>query len=206
MSVNLLIVIVTCIVSYFGFNNPALFNKFKHYPYQEQRDKSYHRFLTAGFLHANWLHLIINMFVLYGFGGYVESYLTYEFGLFSGRLVYLIFYLVLIVLANTPTFIKKKNNPSFASIGASGAVSGVIFVYIMLNPWSKIYLYGLIGIYSIIGGIAYLIYSTWASRHSNDRIDHDAHFYGAVFGIIMIVLLRPSILSIFLNQLTDVPF
>jgi membrane associated rhomboid family serine protease len=206
MSVNLIIVIITCAVSYFGFNNPDLFHKFKHYPYQEQRDKSYYRFLTAGFLHANWMHLLINMFVLYGFGGYVESYFTYEFGLMGGRLIYLLFYLTVIVLANTPTFLKKQGNPGFASIGASGAVSGVIFIYILLNPWDKIYLYGILGIYSIIAGIVYLIYSTWASRQANDRIDHDAHFYGAVFGIILVAILRPSILSIFINRLSDVPF
>ena len=206
MSANLLLIILTCIVSYYGFNNIGFFEKLKHYPYQEQRDKSYVRWLSAGFLHGSWLHLLINMFVLYMFGDYVENLLVQLYGAAFGRTIYILLYIAIVVLANIPTYFKHKNNPRFASIGASGAVSGVIFIFILLNPWEKIYLYGVIGIYSIIAGVLYLIYSSWASRNRQDHIDHDAHFYGAVFGLIIMIALEPRLLKVFIQEISNVPF
>ena len=206
MSANILIIILTCIVSYYGFNNRPFFEKLKHFPFQEQRDKSFSRLLTAGFLHGSWLHLLINMFVLYSFGDIVETGLLVPmYGEAIGRTIYILMYLAIIVLANIPTFLKHKNNPGFASIGASGAVSGIIFIFILMYPWEKIYLYGVIGIYSIVAGIIYLVYSSWASKNSKDHIDHDAHFYGAVFGLIIIIALEPRLVNAFIQQITNVP-
>lgn len=206
MSANLLLIILTCATSYYAFNNRAIFEKFKHYPYREYRDKSYARWLTAGFLHGSWMHLLINMFVLYMFGDYVERLLIELYGMIMGPIVYILLYLTVIVLANVPTYLKNKENSSFASIGASGAVSGIVFIYILLNPWQKIYLYGIIGIHGIVAGILYLIYSSWASRKQRDHIDHDAHFYGAVFGVVIMLILEPRLIQVFIKQISDVPF
>lgn len=206
MSANLLLIILTCLVSYYGFSNRNFFEKLKHYPYQEQQDKSFSRLLSAGFLHGSWLHLLVNMFVLYMFGDYVERLLVQLYGPAFGRAIYILLYIAVIILANIPTYLKQRNNPGFASIGASGAVSGIIFIFILLNPWEKIYLYGVIGIYSIVAGILYLIYSSWASRNKRDNIDHDAHFYGAVFGLIIMIALEPRLLKVFIQEISHVPF
>ncbi len=206
MSANLLIIILTCVISYYAFNNHGVFEKLKHFPFREQRDKSYARWLTAGFVHGSWVHLLVNMFVLYMFGDYVERLLIQLFGAILGPSIYILMYVAIVVLANIPTFLKHRENPAFASIGASGAVSGIIFIFILLNPWEKIYLYGIIGIHSIVAGVLYLIYSSWASRNQRDHIDHDAHFYGAVFGVIIMIALEPNLVKVFIEQIADVPF
>lgn len=174
-----------------------------HFPYQEVRDKSYYRFITSGFVHGSWLHLGINMFVLWSFGESIEKnvYLPL-FGEMMGRLLFVIMYLATIVFADIPTFLKHRNNPGYSSVGASGAVSGVVFISILVDPWSIILVY-FIPVPGIIAGVAYLIYSSWASKNSNDRIDHDAHFYGALFGMLFTIALKPALFMNFVDRLIN---
>lgn len=183
-----------------------MFERFKHFPYQEERDKSFSRWLTAGFLHGSMTHLAINMFVLYQFGMAVEYYIIAHKGVEFGRAIFVLSYILMIVLANIPTYLKHRNNPSFASIGASGAVSGILFMYILMKPWSMLLLFFVIPCPAIVAGILYLVYSSWASKNSNDHIDHDAHFYGAVAGIVLMILLNPSIINEFIAKISAVPF
>ena len=136
MSITILIIIVTVLVSYLAFSNPKTFEQLKHYPYQIQRDGSYYRILTGGLLHGDWMHLGINMYVFYLFGSYVEQVYTAEFGTGKGRLLYFLLYFVSLIVANFVTFLRHRQNPTFASVGASGAVSGVVFSFIVFNPWS----------------------------------------------------------------------
>lgn len=157
--------------------------------------------LTSGFVHADWTHLIVNMFVLYSFGNYIESYITHEFGSVLGRVIYLILYLLNIIFANIPTTLRHRFNPGFSSIGASGAVSGIIFIFILLQPWSILKLFLVIPVPAIIAGIGYLIYSSWAANQGHGRLDHSAHFAGAIAGMIMIILLKREILSDFFFRL-----
>lgn len=206
LTANLLIIILTCIVSYYGFNNQSIFHRFKHYPYQEERDKNFIRWLTAGFLHGSMPHLAINMLVLYQFGTAVEYYFMSQKGIVLGRSIYVLSYVLMIVLANIPTYLKHKNNPRFASIGASGAVSGILFMFIMMQPWTKLKLFFVIPCPAILAGILYLIYSSWASKNSNDYIDHDAHFYGALAGIVLMISLNPSIFNEFVQKVSNLPF
>ncbi len=129
------------------------------------------------------------------------------FGETMGRLNFLLLYLLTIIFADIPTFLKHRNNPHYASVGASGAISGIVFVYILFFPWEMIYLYGVIGIPSIIAGVAYLAYSSWASKKGGDNIDHEAHFYGAVFGFLFTIVLKPSLFGDFIKNLTtNMPF
>ena len=172
----------------------------------EKREKQWYRMLTSGFLHANWIHLAINMFVLYQFGGIVENLFIAPFGEVMGRVNYILLYSLTIIAADLPTYYKHKNNPQFASIGASGAVSGIVFVYILFYPWAKLYLWAVIPIYGIIAGIAFLWYSSYASKQNRDFIDHEAHFYGAVFGFLFTIALKPSLALLFFDRLTDLPF
>ena len=204
MSVTLLIVILTGIISYQAFQNPAIFAKLKHYPIAESRNKEYYRFLTSGFVHGSWMHLIINMYVLYTFGERVEQDFQSLFGP-SGRLIYLLLYITAIIIADVPSFLKHKNNPAYAAIGASGAVSGIVFVFIIFYPWSKLTIFPLVFLSfpAILGGVAYLVYSSWASKNARDNIDHSAHFYGAVYGMIFLFALKPSLIDYFINQLVQ---
>ena len=201
MSVTLIIIIFTCIISIQAFNRMDIFEKLKHHPYTESRNKEYYRWLTSGFLHADYIHLGINMFVLWQFGGVVEKVYQAQFGSSMGMFLYLIMYLTSIVFSDLPTFRKHKDNPQYAAIGASGAVSAVVFTFILYYPWATMSLYGIIPFRAIVGGIAYLIYEQWASKNSQDNIGHDAHFAGAIYGIMFAVLLRPSVYNDFVDEI-----
>lgn len=202
-SITLLIIIFTVLVSYQGFSKYALIDRLKHSPAREFSEKEYYRLLTSGFVHADWTHLIINMFVLYSFGGYIENFIIHEFGVIQGRIIFTAFYLLNIILANIPTAIRQKFNSGFSSIGASGAVSGIIFVFILLKPWAMLLLFFIIPVPAIIAGIGYLIYSSWAAKKGHGRLDHSAHFAGAIAGMAMIILLKNEVLGHFFNRLVQ---
>lgn len=201
ISVTLIIILFTSLISYQGFNNYNLIDKLKHSPSREANGKEYYRLLTSGFLHADWVHLLINMFVLYSFGNYIESYVISIFGNPMGKIAYLVMYLLNIIIANIPTMVRQKHNPSFSSIGASGAVSGIIFIFILLNPWAILYLFFIIPVPAIIAGIGYLIYSSYAANKGHGRLDHSAHFAGAIAGMAMIIILNRQILGDFMHRL-----
>ena len=141
MSVTLILIIVTGLVSYQAFSNRDMFYKLMHNPYIEVRNKEYYRFLTSCFVHGSWMHLGINMFVLYQFGQKVEGYFVQVFGEFMGRLNYLLMYLLAGIFADIPTFFKQKDNQMFSSVGASRAVSGVMFAFVLFDPWAMLYLF-----------------------------------------------------------------
>ncbi len=207
ISITILIIIFTCLISYQGINRYDFLDRMKHSPSREWNLKEYYRLLTSGFVHADWTHLLINMFVLYSFGEFIENYIASEFGSSEGRLIFLIVYLLNIILANIPTLLKHKDNPSFSSIGASGAVSGIVFIFILLRPWSMLYLFFLIPVPAIIFAVLYLIYSSWAANKGQGRLDHSAHFAGAISGMLMMIILRKEILAEFIHRLiNDFPF
>jgi len=202
-----MLVILTCIISYTSLQDRGRQQALLHSPYQEKRTKQFYRFLTAGFVHGSLGHLGINMFVLYMFGELIEGQFLALFGETMGRLNFLMLYLLTIIFANIPTFILHKDNPHFSSVGASGGVSGIIFVFILFYPWEKLYLFFVIPCPAIIAGILYLGYSSWASKKGGDRIDHLAHFGGAIFGMVFAIILEPKLFGYFLTQLTqNAPF
>ncbi len=201
MSVTILIIALTSLISYQAFNDQGLFNKLKHNPYIEHRDKSYVRMLTSGFVHGNMTHLIVNMLVLYFFGRYIESYFVFKFGALWGRLIFILFYSASIVLADIPTFFKHKDHPSYSSVGASGAIAAIVFAFILHNPLENLYLYFVIPINATLFGVVYLWYSSYMSKNARDFIDHDAHFAGAVSGIFLSLLIDPGLLKDFFSQI-----
>jgi len=159
---------------------------------------------THGFIHADWLHLIINMFVLFSFGEAVE----YKFKELANQdiirfpqLTFLLFYCGGIIVSSTTTLWKQRDNAMYESVGASGAVSAIVFAGIFFEPLRKIYVYGLIGFPGILIGVLYLIYSYYMSRKGKDNINHDAHFIGAVYGFLFPLLVDHRLLKLFLNQL-----
>lgn len=201
---TILIIAITAIISILSFNNRALFYRLQFNAYQVYHRKEVYRLLTHGFVHANWGHLIVNMLVLYFFGGYVENtlkMLAVQGFLKSPVLIYLIMYLSAIVFSSSISLIKFKDNPMYNSVGASGAVSAVVFFMIFFDPWEKLYLYGLIGIPGIIFGVLYLVYAQYMSRRGGDNINHDAHILGAIFGFVFPLFIDLGLFNYFLSQL-----
>ncbi len=207
LTITFLIILFTGLVSYQGFSNYHLIDRWKHYPYREASQKEWYRMLTSGFIHADWIHLLVNMYVLYSFGVMIESYLIGWYGAATGRVLFLVVYLLNIVLANLPTMSRQRHNPGFSSIGASGAVSGLLFMYILLNPWAMFGLFFIIPVPAVLLGAGYLIYSSWAANKGHGRLDHSAHFAGALAGMAMIILIHHAVLDDFFNKLvSDFPF
>jgi membrane associated rhomboid family serine protease len=205
ISVTILICIFTGFISYQGFSDRSLFERLKHYPYSEKRNKDFFRMLSSGFLHGDMAHLLLNMYVLYIFGTSVEGEFVNNYGSTMGRAIYLVMYLSAIIFADIPSYIKHKDNPSFASIGASGAVSAILFTYILFNPWNILLLFFIIPCPAILAGIGYLVYSSHAAKNSRDRIDHLAHLSGAVYGIFASLVIFSNQIPYFIEQLTRLP-
>lgn len=206
MSITLIIIIFTGLISYQCFENRDLSRKLHHSPYIETRNKEWHRMLTSGFIHGSWTHLMINMFVLYFFGESVEYRFTVhfqEYGLYAGKIVFVLLYVLSIVAANTFTYFKHKDNHTFASLGASGAVSAILFAHVIFDPWGCLYLYFIIPLNGIIAAILYVVYSQWASKNRRDHVDHDAHLWGAIFGVVFTLAMSPKIFNIFMEKLMD---
>lgn len=158
--------------------------------------------LSSGFMHADFMHLFVNMFVVYSFGNAVEYYYSAAFG-DLGKWIYVVLYLTAIVAANASTQFKYQNSSYYNSLGASGAVSAVVFASILFAPYNKIYLYGIIGLPGILLGIIYLVYSYYMGKKQTDNTNHEAHFYGAVYGIAFTLVLKPKIFGFFISQLLD---
>ncbi len=205
ISITLIICVLTFLISYQAFNDRKLFENLKHFPYAESRRKEFYRMVTSGFVHGSWIHLLINLFVLYQFGGIVEQLYGQIFGKSMGGIMFTLMYITTLIVADIPSYLKHKNNPHYGAIGASGAVSGIVFIYVLFAPWELLYLYAVLPVPSIIAAIAYVVYSSWASKNRNDNIGHDAHLYGALFGIVFTVLVYPEALSIFMERLLEGP-
>ncbi len=203
MSLTLIIIIVTSLISYQAFQNRGMSSKLHHSPYIESHKKEFYRMLTAGFIHGGWGHLMVNMFVLYFFGESVENRFMSIFGETMGRINFMLLYLLAIVAANIFTYFKHKDNHLFASLGASGAVSAVLFAHVLFDPWGCLYLYAIIPINGIIGAVLYVVYSTWASKNRKDHVDHDAHLWGAIFGVVFTLVLSPKIFSYFIAKMAE---
>ncbi len=201
MSVTLAIVMLTVLVSWAAFENRSLFEKLTHHPYVEHRNKEYYRFLTSALVHGSWGHLLINMFVFYQFGEPVEQYFMALFGAGKGRLFFLLLYVATTIFADLPTFVKYKNAPHFRSVGASGAVSGILFAFVIFQPWAMLLLFFVIPMPAILAAVGYLVYSSWAGKNKRDMIDHSAHFYGAVFGFLFTIALKPELFAYFVREL-----
>ena len=195
-----IIIGITVAVSYFAFQDPGLMEKLEFNAAKVVHRKQYYRLLSHAFVHANWTHLFVNMLVLYFFGKSVEYYLGYFFGNKSA-VYFLLLYAGGILSSNIYSLFKQKDNYYYNALGASGAVSAVMFTFIFLNPWEKLYFFGLLPIPGIIFAVGYLFYSWYMSKKESDNIAHDAHFLGAVFGFFYPVLLKPGLFGQFFDQL-----
>lgn len=196
------IVIITVVVSFLAWQNRLLMGRLIFDPISIVRHKQYDRFITHGFIHADSMHLLFNMFTLYSFGRAIEDFYIRRFGNFG----FVLFYLLAIVVAIIPSFLKNKNNSRYLSLGASGAVSAVIFAYILFAPWSMLYFFGILPIPAIVFAVLYVAYTTYADRRGTDNINHSAHLYGAIFGVLATIISEPSVVIHFVDALFHLNF
>lgn len=199
MTLSIAIIILTCLVSITSFSRHNSIDELSMWPYMVKEKNQYYRFITSGFVHADYMHLAFNMITLFFFGRYIESMFQQLFG---GKLYFLLFYVIALIVSDIPCYIKNRNNPGYRSIGASGAVSAVLFAFILVQPWTKIYIFFL-PLPAIIYGVLFLGYSAYMAKRGGDGINHDAHFWGAVVGVVFPLVLKPELAGYFLQQLTN---
>lgn len=186
--------------SFIAWNRPWLIEKYSFQPVRVLKNQEWYRFITSGFLHSDTSHLFFNMFSMFFFGRVVEHYFDEYNG--SGAIYLLVMYFSALIISDMATFVKQKNNNRYHSIGASGAVSAVVFSGIWFAPTAKIYVL-FFPMPGFLFGALYLIYTAWAANNQrNDYINHDAHFYGSLWGIIFTTLVEPQTIVAFFHHMT----
>ncbi len=204
MSVTIIIIAITVLVSLLAFNNHEIFRRLAFNAYDIKYFKNSYRFLSYALIHADWIHLFINMMVLYSFGRIVEQYYEMLFGV-KGILYFILLYVGGTALSTLPSYGKHKDDYSYTAVGASGAVSAVLFTYILFDPLGKLTLFPIpIGIPAIIFGVLYLIYSAYMGKKNIDNVGHDAHFWGAIFGFVFTIVLKPELIVRLFSILSNI--
>ncbi|MBS1638603.1 MAG: rhomboid family intramembrane serine protease [Bacteroidetes bacterium] len=187
MSITLIIIIATCIISISAFSREKIIDDLIFDPPAITYRNQWYRFFTCGFIHADYMHLGFNMYSFYMFGDAIEYFFGKIFGE-SGRAFFLILYISSLFFCLIPTYLANKNNYHYRSLGASGAVSAIVFAYIFLAPTTKLQLLFLpIPFPAFLFGIIYLIISAYLSKKGTSNINHSAHFWGAIYGIVFLI-------------------
>jgi membrane associated rhomboid family serine protease len=188
LSMTVIIIIITALISFSAFRSEKIMNELIFYPPAISTDRQYYRFISCGFIHADLPHLLFNMISLFLFGKFVEEQFADIFGQ-GGKLLYLLMYLLALIVSILPSYLRNKDNYSYRSLGASGAVSAVVFAGLMIAPYIKV---GLFIIPPIIPGFVfgplYLIVSAYLDRKGGDNINHSAHIWGALFGVVFLII------------------
>jgi membrane associated rhomboid family serine protease len=196
----LLIVVVTSLISIFAFSNHRAVEELSLKPVLVYHRFHIHRIFTHSFIHADWVHLIVNMYVLFIFGEVCMNNFALYFGDKAG-LYFLELYFFSLAFSSVYSIIKYKNNPNYSAVGASGAVMAVVFTTIFFDPWNKLWFFGVVPVPGIVFGLLYLGYSVYMGKKNRDNIGHDAHFFGALFGLIFPVIVEPQLLNLFADKL-----
>lgn len=188
ITVTLIILLLTCVISFVAFSNERLTNDLIFYPPAVTNNNQWYRFITCGLIHADFLHLAFNMYTFYIFGNLVERTFVEIFDS-SGKVLYAIMYAAALVACLLPTYFKHKNDGYYRSLGASGAVSAVIFAGIILYPTMGLRIFPIpLDIPAFIFGPLYLIVSAYLAKKGHGNINHSAHIWGAVFGILFLLV------------------
>jgi membrane associated rhomboid family serine protease len=196
-----LLIGVTVLVSWQAFNNRVLLDRLILWPPAIDRNRQYDRLVTHGFIHADGQHLLFNMITLFFFGRAIEPVFVEKIGLVG----FIAFYLSAIVIAILPTYMNHRHDSGYRSLGASGAVSAVLFSYILFAPWALIYVFFL-PVPAVLYAVAYIGYSIWMDRHGTDNVNHSAHLWGAAYGVMFTLLLEPDVLGLFMQRLMQPSF
>ncbi len=190
-----LLIGVTCVVSFMAFRRPQLMQQLVLWPPAVTRQHQYWRLITSGFVHADLQHLLFNMITLFFFGRLMEQVFRH----YVGGIGYVLFYLGGILVAILPSYISHRNDVHYASLGASGAVSAVLFAFILFQPWALIFVF-FFPLPAIVYAIGYVGYSIYMDHRGRDNINHSAHLWGAAYGIVFTVVMEPRVVQVFVER------
>lgn len=197
--IAIIIIAFTCILSIFCFKNRAKFEELAFEPYKINQNKNeYLRFISHAFIHADYWHLFVNMLTLFFFSSSIE-------GRIMGSSEFILFYLSAIIVAVIPSYQKNKYNPSYRAVGASGAVSSIVFFLVLYEPWNIVYLKFFIPIYFILFAPLFLLYSSYQNKKGTDNVAHDVHIWGALYGLAYALIIHPESLRIFIKSMQTPP-
>lgn len=198
MPVASIIFAFTIVTSIYAFSNPQLFGKFMLHPYSVSRGQKVYTVVTSGLIHRDWMHLLFNMLTFYFFGFPLEALLA---SLSSwGHLQFFLIYVLGLILSDITTVLKQKNNTTYYSLGASGAICAVLFSFILFQPKMMLGIFFIIPMPAWMFGILFLVYCWWAAKQAPNGINHDAHLYGAIVGLLLTILLYPGVINHFIQQ------
>ena len=201
------LIAINVIISLIGFSNADFLDKTIMWPYQVKREKQYFRFITSGFIHADFIHLLFNMVSFYFFGTAIEYYFA-EYCL-GGNIAYLLLYFIGLIVSDIPSYIKHQDDYNYKALGASGAVSAVIFACVLFQPWGIIRIY-FIPMPFIVFAFVYLGYCIYMSKRNIGHINHDAHLWGSLFGLVftvaLIAFMSPQLLPAIIEELSHPHF
>ena len=201
------LIAINVIMSLIGFSNADFLDKTIMWPYKVKREKQYFRFITSGFIHADFIHLLFNMISFYFFGPAIEYYFA-EYGL-GGNISYLLLYFIGLIVSDIPSYIKHQDDYNYKTLGASGAVSAVVFACILFNPWGTIRLH-FVPMPFIVFAFLYLGYCIYSSKKNIGNVNHDAHLWGSLFGLIFTAVLiafkAPQLFPVIIQELSHPHF
>jgi membrane associated rhomboid family serine protease len=193
---TLAIIGATCVVSFLAFNDQRLFDRLLLWPPAVARERQVERLLTYGFVHADGMHLLFNMITLYFFGQVMEKL----YFVLAGPIGFVVFYLGAIVASILPSYLRHRSDSTYRSVGASGGVSAVLFAFILVQPWTTIYIF-FFPVPAILYAVIYVAYSIYMDRRQDQAINHLAHLVGAAYGVAVTLALEPRLFGYFINQL-----
>ncbi|MEN9684686.1 MAG: hypothetical protein RLZZ28_472 [Bacteroidota bacterium] len=188
LTITLIILLITCVVSFTAFSNDKITGDMIFSPVAVSRHNQWYRFFSCGLIHADFMHLAFNMYTFYLFGGMVEQAFTEFYG-GAGKSVFTILYFSSLAISILPTYFRHKNDYHYHSLGASGAVSAVIFVGIFLNPTMGMGIFPIpFHIPAFIFGPLFLLITAYLAKKGGGNINHSAHLWGALYGIVYLIV------------------
>ncbi len=190
----------TLITSFYAFSNPEIYSRFILHPYSIYRDKKkYYTIITSGLIHKDWMHLLFNMITFYYFAFGLERILVAQSGVL-GHFYFAIIYLLSLILSDIPTILQHKNSSHYYSLGASGAICAVLFSFILFQPKMMLGIFMIIPMPAYLFAVLFLGYCVWASKQGQSGINHDAHLFGALSGLLLTILMYPWVILHFIDQ------
>jgi membrane associated rhomboid family serine protease len=197
-----IVIAITCAVSLLAFGNPRLLGAMMFWPPALRQRGEYQRLLTYGLVHADFTHLLVNMLTLFFFGTFVERFYQAKLGDFG----FAFFYALGIVASILPTWWRHRDEPEYRSLGASGAVMGVLMASVLFDPWNMLYVFFAIPMPAIVYAVLFIAYELWADRRGGDRVNHSAHLWGAAYGVVFTLAVEPRLATRFLEALGNPRF
>jgi membrane associated rhomboid family serine protease len=194
---------ITCVISFLTMQNQDLKNRYMFNAFAIAHHREWWRFFTHGVLHADFGHLLVNMLSFYFFGPLVEETFCALFGPVMGEVNYLLLYIGALLFSSLFSFFKEKDNRYYNALGASGAVSAVVYAAILMYPTSTLRIFFAIPMQAWIYGVLYLVYSSYMSKKQMDNVGHDAHFWGAAYGFLLPIVMKPVLFTMFLVKIKE---